>query len=94
MATILKETADHLLPCVEQRMKRKWRDDTLRCLCAQSRKPHLVWKDAGSPAEGPLFDEKNRLRSAIRKRVRWCAAKSERLRVQRRDRLFATRDSI
>lgn len=27
-----------------------------------------------------------------RKRVRWCAAKSEHVRVQRRDRLFATQD--
>ena len=29
----------------------------------------------------------------MKKRVRWCAAKSERLRVQQRDRLFATQDN-
>ena len=41
----------------------------------------MAWKDADSPAEGPLYDEKNRLQCVVRKRVRWCAAKSERLRV-------------
>ena len=93
VATLLKETADHLLPCMEPRKRKKWRDDTLSCLCVQSRKARMAWKDAGSPAEGPLYDEKNRLRCAVRKRVRWCAAKSERLRVQQRDRLFATQES-
>ena len=90
VASILKETADRLLPSIEPRRKKRWRDDTLSCLRAQAR---LVWKSAGLPTEGPLFDEKIRLRSAVRKRVRWCAAKAERLRHQRRDRVFATQDS-
>ena len=53
----------------------------------------MAWKSAGCPTEGPLFDEKSRLRSAVRKRVRWCAARAERLRHQWRDKLFAARDS-
>ena len=53
----------------------------------------MAWKSAGSPTEGPLFEEKSRLRSAVRKRIRWCAARDERLRHQRRDKLFATQDS-
>ena len=52
----------------------------------------MAWKDAGSPSEGPLFEEKGRLRRAVRKRVRFCAARSERLRMQRRDRMFAAGD--
>ena len=52
----------------------------------------MAWKSAGYPTEGPLFDEKSRLRSAVRKKVRRYADKSERLRDQRRDKLFATRD--
>ena len=36
VASILKETADRLLPSIEPRRKKRWRDDTLSCLCAQS----------------------------------------------------------
>jgi len=40
--------------------------------------------------EGPLYEEKGRLRRAVRRRVRFCAARAERLRIQRRDRMFAS----
>ena len=89
VADILKETADCLL---SREQLKKWRDDTLSCLCAQSQRARSKWKNAGSPKVGPLFEENNRLCRAVRKRVRWCAAKSEHLRVQRRDRLFVTHD--
>ena len=46
--------------------------------------------EAGRPDEGPLVDEKSR---AVRKRVRFYAARSERIRMQRRERMFAARDS-
>ena len=53
----------------------------------------MAWKSAGSPTKGLLFEEKSRLQSAVRKRIRWCAARDERLRYQRRNKLFATQDS-
>ena len=53
----------------------------------------MAWKSAGSPTEGPLFEEKSRLWSVVRKRIRWCAARYECLRHQWRDKLFATQDS-
>ena len=93
VASILKETADRLLPSFEPKRKKKWRDDFLSCLCAKSQQDCMAWKSAGSPTEGPLFEEKSRLRSAVRKRIRWCAARDERLRYQRRDKLFATQDN-
>ena len=37
VASILKETADQLLPCIEPRKKKNWKDDILSCLCAKSR---------------------------------------------------------
>jgi len=43
-------------------------------------------------SEGPLFEEKGRLRRAGRQRVRFCAARAERQHIQRRDRLFAVGD--
>ena len=52
----------------------------------------MAWKFAGCPTEGPLFDEISRVQSAVRKRVRWYAAKSEGLRHQRGDKLPAIRD--
>lgn len=36
VASILKETADRLLPSIEPRRKKKWKDDILSCLCAKS----------------------------------------------------------
>ncbi len=93
VAGILTEAAEELLPSVQPRKKSRFRDDTLSRLCAQSRAARAAWRAAGSPSEGPLSEEKNRLRRAVRKRVRWCAARSERVRSQRRDKLFAARDS-
>ena len=61
-------------------------------MCAEP-KARAASRDAGSPEEGPLSEDKNRLRRAVRKRVHWCVARSERLRVQKRDRLFVTQDS-
>ena len=66
----------------------RWKDDTLTALCAQSRSAHRAWKDAGCPSEGSLFEEKGRLRGAVRRRVIFCAAKAERMRIQRRDKMF------
>ena len=57
----------------------------------QSWQNHAAWRDARSPAEGPLSEEKNRLWRAVRERVRWRVASSERLRVQKRDRLLLPR---
>ena len=37
VATMLQESAARLLPCVQPRKGRKWRDDVLSGLCAKSR---------------------------------------------------------
>jgi len=70
VASILKETADRLLSCIEHRGKKKWRDVFLSCfcICIKSRQARMAWRSAGCQSEGPLFDEKSRLRSAVRKR--------------------------
>ena len=49
-------------------------------------------KEAGRPREGPLFGEKCRLHRAVGKRVKFCAARSERVQMQRRERMFAAKD--
>ena len=90
---LLTEVAEELLPCVQPKRRSRFRDNVLSRLCAQSRAARAAWRDAGSPPDGPLFEEKNRMRRAVRKRARWCAARTERSRVQRRDRLFATGDN-
>ena len=90
---LLTEVAEELLPCVQPKRRSRFRDDVLNRLCAQSRAARAAWRDAGSPPNGPLSEEKNRIRRAVRKRVRWCAARTERSRVQRRNRLFAAGDN-
>ena len=63
---------EELLPCVQPKRKSRFRDDVLSRLCAQSRAARAAWRDAGSPPDGPLSEEKNRMCRAVRKRVRWC----------------------
>ena len=89
VARLLSDAADRILPYVQPKRKSRWRDATLSCLCAQSCAARRAWKVAGCPTDGPLYEEKGRLRRAVRRRVRFCAARVERLRIQRRERMFA-----
>ena len=50
------------------------------------------WREAGCPSEGPSFKEKGKLRSAVKRRVRFCAVKEERKRLQRRKRMFTSKE--
>ena len=54
VAGLLIDAAEKLLPHVQPRRKTRWRDDTLSCLCTQSRAARAAWKEAGRPGEGPL----------------------------------------
>ena len=57
-------------------------------MCTQSKEARRIWKDAGCPSEGELFDRWVESRRAVRRRVRECAAREERRRIQKRERLF------
>ena len=46
VASILKETADRLLPSFEPQSRKKWKDDVLSCLCVKSRQACMTWKSA------------------------------------------------
>ena len=75
---LLVDAAEKTLPHVQPRRKRKWWDDALSCLCAQSSGARRSWVDAGRPSTGTLFTEKNRLCRVVRRRIRFCAARVER----------------
>ena len=92
VARILVNTADEVLPLIEPKRKTRWKDDVLSRLCAQSRVARQAWRDAGSPAAGPHYEEKGRLRRAVRRRIQFCAAMAERRRIQLRERMFRTGD--
>lgn len=87
---MLVDAAERQLPLVQSKRPRKWRDNTLSCLCAQSRAARSAWKQAGCPGEGQLLEKKSRLCRAVRRRVRFCATQAEMMRIQRRDRMFAS----
>ena len=70
------------LPLVNGRKKHRWKDEVLNNLCAQSKYAWEVWIEAGRPSSRPEFDEKCRLRRKVRKKVRSCAAKVERLKLR------------
>ena len=86
-------TAMRSLPLLQHKKKPRWKDTTLTSLGAKSRLAHQAWREAGSPADGTLYNEKCQLRRAVRKRVRFCAAQDENQRIQRRDRMFASNDN-
>ena len=92
VSKLLCDSAVRSLPLLQHRKKLRWRDSTLTALCAKSRIARKVWREADSPSNGPLYDEKCHLRRAVRKRVRFCAAQAENRRIQRRDRLFSSGD--
>ena len=52
------------------------------------------WTANGRPKEGPLYDAKNKARAALRKRMKECAANSERRRIQQFDHQLKQRSSI
>ena len=70
VARLLTDVAEEILPCVQPKRRSRFSDDVLSRLCAQSCVARATWRDAWSPPDGPQFEEKNRLRRSVRKRVR------------------------
>ena len=89
---LLCDTAVRTLPLSLHSKKTRWRNSALIvCSVCTEQKACKSWKDAGSPTEGPLYDEKCHLCRAVRKRVRFCAAQAETRRIHRSDRMFAAK---
>ena len=73
MARLLTDVVEEILPYVQPKRRSGFRDDVLSRLRAQSCAARAAWRDPRSSPDGPQFEEKHRLRRAVRKRVRWCA---------------------
>ena len=74
--------------------KRKWfKDQTLSRLASAKKAAWDKWSVNGRPKEGPLYDAKNKARAEFRKRMKVCAANSERKRIQHFDHQFKQRSS-
>ena len=58
ISNLLCDAALHSLPHVQPSKRQRWKDPTLASLCAQSSQARRVWKEAGSPGVGPLYEEK------------------------------------
>ena len=54
----------------------------------KSREAWARWKDAGKPASGTLYEQKNKLQQEVRKRIKMCMASEERKRLQSFDMRF------
>ena len=75
--------------------KRKWfKDQTLSRLASAKKAAWDKWSANGRPKEGPLYDAKNKARAEFRKRMKVCAANSERKRIQHFDHQFKQRSSV
>ena len=89
VAELLNGAAQCTLPIRGCGKSKRYTDNTLKQLCRESAQARRAWRDAGRPENGPLYEEKLRLRRAVRRRIRACAAKAER----KREKLFTTQDS-
>ena len=67
-SSILVECGLHTLPLTNERKRRRWKDEVLNNLCAQSKNAWKVWVKAGRPPSRPEFDEKHRLRCEVRQK--------------------------
>ena len=88
-------TAEQSLPLRKSSVeKKKWyKDQTLSRLASFKKAAWYRWSANGRPKEGPLYDAKINTRAEFRKRMRVCAANSERKRIQRFDTQFKLRSS-
>ena len=93
VAKVMVEAAQEKHPVLQWGRRARMKDDILSRLYCQSRAAWRAWKEAGSPRDGPLFEQKNRLRREVRTRVNYCSAMAERRRVERRESLFRHQDS-
>ena len=89
----IKQVADaakKTLPTVGKKgKKRNWFGDAvLKSVCTQSKEARRIWKEAGSPSEGELFDWGCEARRAVQRRVRECATREVRRRIQKREKSF------
>ena len=82
VAELLTSAAEMLLPHVQPRQKTRWRDDTLSVYTEQCCLEGLE-RRAGCPTESPLYEEKSRLHQPVRRKVCFCAAREDRLHIQR-----------
>ena len=83
------------LPLCKSSVKvKKWyKDQTLSRLASAKKAAWDKWSANGRPREGPLYDAKIKTRAEFRKRMRVCAAYSERKRIQRFDEKFKLKSS-
>ena len=80
---LLCDTALCTLPLLQCPKRQRWKNSTLTNLCSKSKLACKAWREAGSPVEGPLYDEECRVHRAVRKRIRFCAGQAENQRAQR-----------
>ena len=86
----IQEAALSTLPLHKPAKKQKkwYSDNTLSNLCKQKKEAWDKWKEAGSPREGVLYEQKKALRDEVRKRIKICRANEERKRIEKIDHDF------
>ena len=92
VAKLIVDTAQERLSAVQQTSV-QMKGYILSRLCCQSQAAWRAWKEARSPRDRLLFEQKNRLRREVRTLVNYCSAMAERRRVQGREMLFHSQDS-
>ena len=85
-----KEAAQKTLPELKPKKPfRRWfQDRTLSVLSSQSRNAWITWNEAGRRINGSFYEEKNKLRQELRKRIKILAAIGERKKMQSFDARF------
>ena len=74
--------------------KSRFHDRHLKVLCVESKHCWRVWKNAGKPPFGSLYEQKNRARNNVRKHLNLCRAKAEHSKLQKMDKQFPFKCSL
>ena len=72
LVSILKDSANATVPLRTKNFYKFWWDQELDCLKEDSVSSHRLWKSAGKPRSGPLYDRSRRCKLLYKKRIREC----------------------
>jgi len=70
MATVLNSAANLYVPRCTKNFHKFWWDEEIKQLKKESIESNNMWKTAGKPRHGLIFDRRQRCRARYRKRIR------------------------
>ena len=72
IVNVLNAAANAFVPRHKKNFYKYWWDEEMNLLKDESIESDKLWKAAGKPRHGPIFDRRQKCKSIYRKRIREC----------------------